>query len=110
MIKRAPGPTADISGILKDTATNVVVNFLPVGSEMATKRYLDQVLDAGCAFVNCIPVFIAREAYWRRRFEERGLPVAGDDVKSQAGATIIHRVLTKLFMDRAVGLDRSTPL
>src|SRR3989442_15322279 len=110
MIKKAPGATADISGILKDTATNVVVNFLPVGSEMATKWYVEQVLDAGCAFVNCIPVFIAREAYWRRRFEERGLPLVGDDVKSQVGATIIHRVLTRLFMDRRVRLERTSQL
>ena len=110
MIKKAPGSTADIAGTLRDTATNIVVNFLPVGSEMATKWYVEQVLDAGCAFVNCIPVFIAREAYWRRRFEERGLPVVGDDVKSQVGATIIHRVLTKLFMDRGVRLDRTSQL
>src|SRR5439155_18199000 len=94
MIKKAPGSTADIAGTLRDTRTNIVVNFLPVGSEMATKWYVEQILDAGCAFVNCIPVFIARESYWRRRFEERGLPVVGDDVKSQVGATIIHRVLT----------------
>ncbi|PYN45169.1 MAG: inositol-3-phosphate synthase [Candidatus Rokuibacteriota bacterium] len=110
MIKKAPGSTADIAGTLRDTATTIVVNFLPVGSEMATKWYVEQVLDAGCAFVNCIPVFIAREAYWRRRFEERGLPVVGDDVKSQVGATIIHRVLTKLFMDRGVRLDRTSQL
>ena len=110
LIKKAPGSTADIAGTLRDTATNIVVNFLPVGSEMATKWYVEQVLDAGCAFVNCIPVFIAREAYWRRRFEERGLPVVGDDVKSQVGATIIHRVLTKLFMDRGVRLDRTSQL
>ena len=88
----------------------MVVNFLPVGSEMATKWYVEQVLDAGCAFVNCIPVFIAREAYWRRRFEEHGLPVVGDDVKSQVGATIVHRVLTRLFMDRGVHLDRTSQL
>jgi myo-inositol-1-phosphate synthase len=110
MIQKAPGSTADIAGILRETRTDVVVNFLPVGSEMATKWYVEQVLDAGCAFVNCIPVFIAREAYWRRRFEERGLPVVGDDVKSQVGATIIHRVLTKLFMDRGVRLDRTSQL
>ncbi len=110
MIRKAPGSTADIVGILRDTDTHVVVNFLPVGSEMATKWYVEQVLDAGCAFVNCIPVFIAREAYWRRRFEERGLPLVGDDVKSQVGATIIHRVLTKLFMDRGVHLDRTSQL
>jgi myo-inositol-1-phosphate synthase len=110
MIKKAPGSTADITGILRETGTHVVVNFLPVGSEMATKWYVEQILDAGCAFVNCIPVFIAREAYWRRRFEERGLPVIGDDVKSQVGATIVHRVLARLFMDRGVRLDRTSQL
>jgi myo-inositol-1-phosphate synthase len=110
VITKAPGATADIAGILRDTGTHVVVNYLPVGSEMATKWYVEQVLDAGCAFVNCIPVFIAREAYWRRRFEERGLPVVGDDVKSQVGATIVHRVLTRLFMDRGVHLDRTSQL
>jgi myo-inositol-1-phosphate synthase len=110
LITKAPGSTADIAGILRETRTNVVVNFLPVGSEMATKWYVEQVLEAGCAFVNCIPVFIAREAYWRRRFEERGLPVIGDDVKSQLGATIVHRVLTKLFMDRGVRLERTSQL
>ncbi len=110
MIKKAPGSTADIVHILRDTRTDVVVNFLPVGSEMATKWYVEQVLEAGCAFVNCIPVFIAREEYWRRRFEERGLPVVGDDVKSQVGATIIHRVLAKLFMDRGVKLMHTSQL
>ena len=110
MIHKAPGSTADIAGILRETGTHVVVNFLPVGSEMATKWYVEQVLDAGCAFVNCIPVFIAREAYWRRRFEERGLPVVGDDVKSQVGATIVHRVLTRLFMERGVRLQRTSQL
>jgi myo-inositol-1-phosphate synthase len=110
MIQKAPGSTADIAGILRETRTEVVVNFLPVGSEMATKWYVEQVLEAGCAFVNCIPVFIGREAYWRRRFEERGLPVVGDDVKSQVGATIVHRVLTRLFMDRGVRLERTSQL
>ncbi len=110
MIRKAPGSTADIAGILRETATDVVVNFLPVGSEMATKWYVEQVLEAGCAFVNCIPVFIAREAYWSRRFEERGLPVVGDDIKSQVGATIVHRVLTRLFMDRGVRLERTSQL
>jgi myo-inositol-1-phosphate synthase len=110
MIRKAPGATADIAGILRETGTHVVVNFLPVGSEMATKWYVEQVLDAGCAFVNCIPVFIAREAYWQRRFEERGLPVVGDDVKSQVGATIVHRVLTHLFMERGVRLERTSQL
>jgi myo-inositol-1-phosphate synthase len=110
VITKAPGSTADIAAILRETRTDVVVNFLPVGSEMATKWYVEQVLDAGCGFVNCIPVFIARETYWRHRFEERGLPVVGDDVKSQVGATIVHRVLTKLFMDRGVHLDRTSQL
>jgi myo-inositol-1-phosphate synthase len=110
MIRKAPGSTADISGILRETGTNIVVNFLPVGSEMATKWYVEQVLDAGCAFVNCIPVFIARETYWRRRFEERGLPVVGDDVKSQVGATIVHRILTRLFMERGVQLQHTSQL
>lgn len=110
VIEKAPGSTADIAGILKDTRTDVVVNFLPVGSEMATKWYVEQVLDAGCGFVNGIPVFIAREAYWRRRFEERGLPVIGDDVKSQLGATILHRALTRLFMSRGVALERTSQL
>jgi myo-inositol-1-phosphate synthase len=110
MIQKAPGSTADIAGILRETGTHVVVNFLPVGSEMATKWYVEQVLDAGCAFVNCIPVFIAREPYWRRRFEERGLPIVGDDVKSQLGATIVHRVLTRLFMDRGIRLERTSQL
>ena len=110
VITKASGPTADITGILRETRTDVVVNFLPVGSEMATKWYVEQILDAGCGFVNCIPVFIARESYWQRRFEERGLPVVGDDVKSQVGATIVHRVLTKLFMDRGVHLERTSQL
>ena len=110
MIQKAPGSTADITGILRETGTQVVVNFLPVGSEMATKWYVEQVLEAGCAFVNCIPVFIGREAYWRRRFEERGLPVVGDDVKSQVGATIIHRILTHLFMVRGVRLEHTSQL
>ncbi len=110
IITKAPGPTADIVKILKDTGTDVVVNFLPVGSEEATKWYIEQVLTAGCAFVNAIPVFIAREEYWRKRFEERGLPLIGDDVKSQVGATIVHRVLTKLFRDRGVKIERTYQL
>jgi len=110
VITKAPGPTADIVQILRDTHTDVVVNFLPVGSEMATKWYVEQVLDAGCGFVNCIPVFIARETYWQKRFQERGLPVIGDDIKSQVGATIVHRVLTWLFRERGVRLDRTYQL
>ncbi len=110
VVPRASGPTDDIVRILKDTKTDVVVSYLPVGSEEATKWYVEQVLAAGCAFVNCIPVFIAREQYWRGRFEERGLPIIGDDIKSQVGSTIIHRVLTRLFEDRAVRLDRTYQL
>ncbi|MFO7622948.1 MAG: inositol-3-phosphate synthase [Anaerolineales bacterium] len=110
ILKKAPGPTADIVGILKETRTDVVVNFLPVGSEMATKWYVEQVLEAGCAFVNAIPVFIASQEYWAKRFRERGLPVIGDDIKSQVGATILHRVLTSLFVDRGVRLDHTYQL
>ena len=110
MVEKSPGPTADIVGILKSTKTDVVVNFLPVGSEMATKWYVEQVLDAGCAFVNGIPVFIASQDYWAGRFQERGLPIIGDDIKSQVGATIVHRVLTSLFVDRGVHLDRTYQL
>jgi myo-inositol-1-phosphate synthase len=110
VITKAPGETADVVHILRETGTDVVVNFLPVGSEMATKWYVEQVLDAGCAFVNCIPVFIARESYWQRRFVDRGLPIIGDDIKSQVGATIVHRVLTRLFQDRGVELERTYQL
>lgn len=110
VIEKAPGPTDDVVGILKETKTDVVVNYLPVGSEMATKWYVEQVLEAGCAFVNCIPVFIAREEYWRTRFEEHGLPVIGDDIKSQVGATIVHRVLAHLMRERGVRLERTSQL
>lgn len=110
IITRAPGSTADIIKILKDTKTDVVINFLPVGSEEATKWYVEQVLEAGCGFVNCIPVFIAREKYWQQRFIAKGLPIIGDDVKSQVGATIVHRVLTRLFQDRGVKLERTYQL
>jgi myo-inositol-1-phosphate synthase len=110
IVEKEPGQTADIVRILKDTKTDVVVNYLPVGSEAATKWYTEQVLEAGCAMVNCMPIFIAREAYWQRRFEERGLPIIGDDIKSQVGATITHRVLTSLFRERGVKLDRTMQL
>ena len=109
-IHKAPGETSPVAQILKDTGTDVVVNYLPVGSEMATKWYVEQVLEAGCAFVNCIPVFIARENYWQARFVERGLPMIGDDIKSQVGATIVHRVLANLFQDRGVRLERTSQL
>jgi myo-inositol-1-phosphate synthase len=110
IIEKAPGDTVDIVKLLKDTKTDVVVNYLPVGSEEATKWYVEQILDAGCGFVNCIPVFIAREPYWQKRFKEHGLPVIGDDIKSQVGATIAHRVMTRLFMERGVHLDRTSQL
>ncbi len=110
IIKKAPGPTADIVKILKQTKTDVVINYLPVGSEEATKWYIEQVLSAGCGLINCIPVFIAREKYWQERFMEKGLPVIGDDIKSQVGATIVHRVLTRLFRDRGVRLERTYQL
>jgi myo-inositol-1-phosphate synthase len=110
IVEKAPGPTDDIVGILKSTRTDVVVSYLPVGAEMATKWYVEQVLEAGCAFVNCIPVFIASSDYWAGRFREHGLPIIGDDIKSQVGATIAHRVLTTLFHDRGVRLDRTYQL
>ena len=110
LVEKSPGATSDIVGILKERQCDVVVNFLPVGSEMATKWYVEQVLAAGCGLVNCIPVFIARESYWQKRFRDRGLPVIGDDVKSQLGATISHRVLTRLFEDRGVKLQRTYQL
>jgi myo-inositol-1-phosphate synthase len=110
VITKAPGETADVVKILQDTKTDVVVSYLPVGSEEATKWYVEQVLAAGCGFVNCIPVFIAREPYWRRRFEEKGLPIVGDDIKSQVGATIVHRKLARLFQERGVRLERTHQL
>ena len=110
VITKAPGPTADIVKLLKDTKTDVVISYLPVGSEMATKWYVEQILEAGCAFVNCIPVFIASSEYWAKRFRDAKLPILGDDIKSQVGATILHRVLTTLFVDRGVRLDRTYQL
>ena len=110
VITKAPGPTANIVGVLKETRTDVVVNYLPVGSETATKWYVEQVLEAGCAMVNCIPVFIGREEYWDRRFREKNLPIIGDDIKSQVGATIVHRLLTRLFRERGVVLERTSQL
>jgi myo-inositol-1-phosphate synthase len=110
VVTKAPGETDDIVGILQETKTDVVVSYLPVGSEAAAKWYAEQCLEAGVALVNCMPVFIAREAYWQRRFEEKGLPIIGDDIKSQVGATITHRVLTSLFRERGVHLDRTMQL
>ncbi len=110
VVHRASGPTSDIVKVLRDSGTQVVVSYLPVGSEEGTKWYVEQVLQAGCAMINCIPVFIAREQYWQKRFEEKGLPIVGDDIKSQVGATILHRVLTRLFVERGVRLDRTYQL
>jgi myo-inositol-1-phosphate synthase len=109
-IKKAPGETADIVSILKETHTDVVVSYLPVGSEDATKWYVEQILEAGCGFVNCIPVFIAREDYWNKRFQKAKLPIVGDDIKSQVGATIVHRTLARLFADRGVKMLRTSQL
>jgi myo-inositol-1-phosphate synthase len=110
VVEKAPGESDDVVGILKERNVDVVVNYLPVGSEMATKWYAEQVLEAGCAMVNCMPVFIGREAYWQRRFEQAGVPIIGDDIKSQVGATITHRVLTSLFRERGVHLDKTMQL
>ena len=110
VIEKAPGPTDDIAGLLKETKTDVVLNFLPVGSEMATKWYVEQAIEAGCAFVNGIPVFIASSEYWSKRFRDAGLPILGDDIKSQVGATILHRAITSLFVDRGVRIDRTYQL
>jgi myo-inositol-1-phosphate synthase len=109
-ITKAPGETADIVGILQDTQTDVLVCYLPVGSEQATKWYVEQALAAGVGFVNCLPVFIAREDYWDRRFAEAGLPIIGDDIKSQVGATIVHRQLARLFAERGVRMERTSQL
>jgi myo-inositol-1-phosphate synthase len=109
-INKASGETADIVQILKDTQTDVVVSYLPVGSEDATKWYVEQVLEAGCGFVNCIPVFIASEPYWNNRFKKAGLPIVGDDIKSQVGATIVHRTLARLMHDRGVKMLRTSQL
>ena len=107
---RRPGSTVDIAQVLKDTGTDVVVNYLPVGSEAATRWYTEQILEAPCAMVNCMPVFIAREDYWQARFRKAGVPIIGDDIKSQVGATIVHRVLTHLFQERGVEIQNTYQL
>jgi len=109
-IRKARGETADIVKILRETETDVVVSYLPVGAEEATKWYVEQALTAGCGFVNCIPVFIAREPYWQKRFKQAGVPIIGDDIKSQVGATIVHRTLARLFRERGVRLERTSQL
>jgi myo-inositol-1-phosphate synthase len=108
--EESDAPVADVAQILKDTQTDVVVSFLPVGSELATKWYVEQILEAGCAFVNCVPVFIASDPNWAKKFKDKGLPIIGDDIKSQVGATITHRVLTNLFVDRGIHLDHTYQL
>lgn len=109
-IEESDAPVADVAGILKRTGTDVLVSYLPVGSQRAAEWYAERALEAGCAFVNCMPVFIASRPEWRQRFEERGLPIIGDDIKSQVGATIVHRLLTNLFRERGVRLDRTYQL
>src|SRR3989441_11169279 len=110
VIQPSAEPEVDVAAVLRETHADVLVNYLPVGSEQATRWYMEQALAAGCAVVNCIPVFIARESIWRRRFEEQGLPIIGDDIKSQVGATIVHRILARLFRDRGVRLERTSQL
>ncbi len=110
IVKKAPGPTDDVVKIIKDTGTDVVINYLPVGSEEATKWYVEQILAAGVGMVNAIPVFIASSPYWAKRFKDAGQPIIGDDIKSQVGATITHRVLTQLFLDRGVEIERTYQL
>jgi len=109
-ITKAPGETADVIGILKETKADVLVCYLPVGSEAATKWYVEQALQAGVGFVNCLPVFIARQQDWDKRFRDAGLPIIGDDIKSQVGATIVHRQLARLFHDRGVLMERTSQL
>lgn len=109
-IPESTEPVADVADILRRTKTDVLVSYLPVGSEEATKWYAEQALAAGCAFINCIPVFIASKPEWQARFAARGLPLIGDDVKSQVGATIVHRMLVNLFRERGVRVDRTYQL
>ena len=110
IVNKHDSATVDVAEILKKTKTDVVINYLPVGSEFATKWYVEKALEVGCGFVNCIPVFIAKEQRWQQQFEKKNLPIIGDDIKSQVGATIVHRVLAKLFQDRGVKLDRTYQL
>ena len=110
VVPQSDQPEVDVAAVLRETQADVLVNYLPVGSEQATRFYMEQALAAGCAVVNCIPVFIAKDNGWRRRFEEHGLPIIGDDIKSQVGATIVHRVLARLFQDRGVRLERTSQL
>lgn len=110
IVIKSPGETANVAKILKDTKADIVISYLPVGSEEATKWYVEQVLEAGCAFINCVPVFIASQPYWQKRFSEKHLPIIGDDIKSQVGATILHRTLVNLFLDRGMPIDHTYQL
>jgi len=109
-IVEADEPPVDVAAALRASGAEILVSYLPVGSQRATEYYAQQALEAGCAFVNCIPVFIASNPVWAKRFEARGLPIIGDDIKSQVGATIIHRVLANLFRERGVRIDRTYQL
>lgn len=110
VIEESDEQVVDVAQVLRDVEADVLVNYLPVGSEEAAKWYAEQAIAAGCAFVNGMPVFIASDPVWRRKFEAAGLPIIGDDIKSQVGATIVHRVLANLFKDRGVYLDRTYQL
>jgi myo-inositol-1-phosphate synthase len=110
VIEESPAPVDNVAKTLRSTGAEIVISYLPVGSEIASRWYAEQALAAGCAFINCIPVFIAKDAAWRNKFEKRGLPLIGDDIKSQVGATIVHRVLANLFRERGVHLDRTYQL
>ncbi|WP_247872078.1 myo-inositol-1-phosphate synthase [Azospirillum sp. TSO35-2] len=109
-IEESDRPPVDVAETLRRTGTDILVSYLPVGSQRATEFYAEQALEAGCAFVNCIPVFIASNPDWAKRFTQRGLPIIGDDIKSQVGATIVHRMLANLFRERGVRLDRTYQL
>jgi myo-inositol-1-phosphate synthase len=110
VVEESAEPVADVREILRRTNTDVLVSYLPVGAELATQWYAEQALEAGCGFINCIPVFIASKREWEQKFASRGLPIIGDDIKSQVGATIIHRMLVNLFRERGVRLDRTYQL
>jgi myo-inositol-1-phosphate synthase len=110
VIRESSAPAVDVAQVLRETQADVLINYLPVGSEEGARYYAEQALKAGVAFINCIPVFIAKDPTWRRRFEEANVPIIGDDIKSQVGATITHRVLTRLFEDRGVRVDRTYQL
>ena len=103
-------PPVDVAEALRQSKTDVVVSYLPVGSQQASEFYAEEAIKAGCAYVNCIPVFLASNAKWRKKFETAKLPIVGDDIKSQVGATIVHRVLASLFGERGVHLNRTYQL